>query len=61
MNESHSTTPLQLLGFLNLPPEIRLMIYKLVFDVDQRIQIDCGLTMNKKKLGNLSVVRLLEV
>ena len=58
MNESRSKTPSQLLSFLTLPPEIRLMIYEFVFGVDQQIQIDCGLKQNKTKFGTFPVVRL---
>ena len=58
MNKSHSITTFHLLSFLGLPPEIRLMIYEFVFGVDQRIQIDCGLTKNKKTFGTFPVVCL---
>ena len=55
MNESHSTTPVQLLCFLDLLREIRLMVHELVFGVDQRIQIDRGLTKDTKNFGTFPV------
>ena len=55
-----SMKPKPFLSFLDLPSEIHLIIYELVFGVDQRIQIDCGLTKNKKNLGTFPVVRLLK-
>ena len=36
------------------------MIYELVFSFNQRIQIDCGLTKNRKDFPTFPVVRLLK-
>lgn len=54
-NASLSTTSSQPFRFLDLPQEIRLMIYELLIASDQPIQIDCDHANMRTRSENLKV------
>ena len=50
-----STMPFKPFRFLDLPPEIRFIIYELVIGVDKRFHIDCGHTDMAEEFPRLAV------